>query len=300
MGLPLLVMLLAAAPRPSPAFVEKFPTLAAPLVVTATSLKGVKLAPSEAIADLLEPAASKAGKPLPEGLRALWAPSMRARTQALLEGRAPGEPGETMEIHALGKLSLQDGIGLLVLVKQAEPMSVDETVYLLMLDGDGRYAGGAALASTGGDEMSGQNVSAKISGDGAIALTKLRGFVIHDLNDAPGELNIRSEQALKIGPHGKISQGDNHYLSWAGKFIDRKSQEELFLFDEGGQVVAIYRASAIQPSQRLEVGSGTKPRLLEVRFPASAKPSLLALDEGGERLNCRKPDGKTQRFEREW
>ena len=106
----------------------------------------------------------------------------------------------------------------------------------------------------------------------------------------PEELVVTSEQRAKLTSTGALEVMSAAWSTRTGSYIDRKSKEELRVFDKR----VFYRANDSKPFQELE-GDGST-----VRFKGSPKPYLLTWNDRRSAISCENPGGAVQLFEREW
>lgn len=300
-SMPALLLLLAAAASPEPApFLARFAPAQAPVVVAFEG--GVRLAPAEAIEQVLAPAARLPAEGPAAGLRGRWATRERQqRTRALLEGTA--DPGESLGLWAQWRLTLPaPGTGplelLAVAVREEFPAGSQAEVWLLALRG-GKLLDAALLAARGESEAGTVADEVTVGGDGRFRGTRRQVVPLHDV---PGveQLEVRSTRGgAAEARRGRFTLDAEDFEQRGGRYVDRRSGEVLLVVDRPDRAARVlYQARATSPRQELAVEE--KAGALTVRFARSPKAYRLLFDDHQAALACENPDGTVQRFTREW
>ncbi len=169
------------------------------------------------------------------------------------------------------------------------PMMSTRETFLLAYNDKGELLGGITfnlLISGEGGEAS--EVSTLDQAGVVSRLTKWKYPMMEE--GLPEELKVTSEQRAKLTSRGAIEVMPAAWSTRSGSYIDRKSKEELRVFDKR----VFYRANDTKPFQELEGDGNT------MRFKGSPKPYLLTWNDRRSAISCENPDGAVQLFDREW
>ena len=178
---------------------------------------------------------------------------------------------------------------LLVQYDADEPMMSTHQTFLLAYSEKGELLGGTAFHVSSSSEAGGEtNVSTL---DQAGVISRLIKFKYPMMEEGlPEELVVTSEQRAKLTAAGTLEVMAPAYSTRTGSYIDRKSKEELRVFDKR----VFYRANESKPFQELQGDGNT------MRFKGSPSPYILTWNERRSAISCQNPDGAVQLFTREW
>jgi hypothetical protein len=178
---------------------------------------------------------------------------------------------------------------LLVRYDDDLPMMSAKETFLLSYNDKGELLGGVTFHVESSGEGGGATNLSTV--DQAGVISRLIKTTIPMMEEGlPPELVVASEQRGKITSTGTLEVMAPTWSTRTGSYIDRKSKEELRVFDKR----VFYRASDSKPFQELE-GDGST-----MRFKGSPKPYLLTWNDRRSAISCQNPGGEVQLFTREW
>ena len=256
----------AAAPKLSQT-TRKFPTVNLPMTLVDAKPLTVALDPAEVAVLLQKPEA------LPGDLRSV---------------KRPLEEGETRSVFALGTARAGTVQVVFIRVDETTPMSKSQATYALTVNGEAVVS--AALVHTeSSSEAGGATMEATVAADGSISRKVRTEIPMHD-EGLPETMAITSEVSLKLRPDGTFAPAVTVFGTQTGKYVDAKSKEELWVFDQR----VFYRGTESKPFQTLEFDGKA------VRFKSSKAPYALVWNAARSAITCTDPKGKAQTFTREW
>jgi hypothetical protein len=184
----------------------------------------------------------------------------------------------------------RNGHRLLLLRSDREfPMGSSHETFLLSYSDTGELLGGLAFHLELSTEAGGATNTSTLDQAGVISRLIKATTPMHE-EGLPEELVVTSEQRAKLTSTGTLEVMAPAWSTRTGAYLDRKSREELRVFDKR----VFYRANDTKPFQELEGDGNT------VRFKGSPKPYVLTWNDRRSAISCQNPDGKVQLFDREW
>lgn len=204
----------------------------------------------------------------------------------LRELKLPLEEGSVVRVLGMAR-SGAFTLHLVRLDEEAAMMSVS-MLFVLVKNAKGAWVGSALLGASSSSEAGGAEEKGTLTADGTLTRRKVLRVPMHE-DQLPTELVSTSEARGRLGADGRITVTEA-FVSRDGSFIDEKSKEELRVFGEK----VFYRSNETKPFQLLLREKD------DVRFKAGAKPYKLTWSDDLRSIACTGPDGKPQRFTREW